>query len=179
MKILFLSDLHTTNFKYPTTDVDLVVLMGDIPWEEVKRIDELFTCEKIGILGNHDRLDTFDGLNITNIHDNVYTFNDFTFAGFGGCPYYNGRDGQYTEDDVRYLTDNIGKVDFFIAHSNPKYGNLEDKRVSHQGFQAFNDYIHEKKPQYFLHGHIHKSFELKIEETNVVSVYPYFLLTIK
>ena len=90
MKLLVLSDFHGAG-TMPEATPDLVILLGDIDYYEIRKIDEKYTCPKLGILGNHDGPDYFEGTNVVNLHKQVVEVSGLTFAGFEGCPRYNTR----------------------------------------------------------------------------------------
>jgi predicted phosphodiesterase len=169
-KVLAFSDLHgETN--YPEAQPDLVVLMGDIPYWAVQDIDQKYACPKVGVLGNHDGPDYFDGTSVVNIHSSVRKVNGITIAGFGGCPRYNSKPhGQYTQEDAYQFVSQLVYVDLFIAHANIVYNpTITDK--ARIGFHAFNEYIERYQPLYFLHGHLHDPKRTSLGRTTIVSIH--------
>lgn len=176
MQILFLSDFHSVG-EIPNVQPDLVILLGDIDYYEIRKIDAYYTCPKLGVLGNHDGPDYFHGTSIIDLHKKIVEIEGMVFAGYEGSPTYNRRKYlQYTEEEVSYFTRELKQVDFFIAHSNPS---LQEEHLfddAHRGFKEFTNYIQRKSPAYFVHGHIHESKEYFLGETKVISVYPYHQL---
>ena len=173
MRILTLSDLHGY-VPIPEATPDLVILLGDIDYYQLQKIDEQFTCQKIGVLGNHDGLDFFQNTNILNLHRQTVEINGVTFAGFEGCPKYNRRTYlQYLEEETTDFMESCEKVDVFIAHSNPMLTFSMDLTDPHRGFASFTTYIEEKQPSYFIHGHIHEPSKTKLGNTNLICVYPH------
>jgi Icc-related predicted phosphoesterase len=152
---------------------DFVLLLGDIDSKGVQRIDKAYDCPKYGVLGNHDVPSTFSNSSVMNIHGKVVEHNGLKIAGFGGCPRYNRKSGQYTEEEARQFIETLGVVDIFIAHANPMWTFNDDPTDPHRGFQAFAEYIYEKKPVYFLHGHLHSNETYMVGRTMVCCVYPY------
>lgn len=178
MKLLVLSDFHGVGV-LPEENPDVVVLLGDIEYAEIRKIDARYTCPKIGVLGNHDGPDYLVGTNIINLHERTVEIGGLTFAGFEGCPRYNRRNYlQYWEDEVASFTDALPTVDVFIAHSNPAVDTVYDETDPHRGFRAFTTYIQEKKPTYFIHGHVHTDKQYTMGETSVLSVYPHAVLVL-
>lgn len=178
MKILCLSDFHGAG-SVPDEQPDLVILLGDIDYYEIRKIDAAYDCPKVGVLGNHDGPDYFEGTNVINLHQEVMEINGVTFAGFEGCPRYNKRGFlQYWEDEVQDFMDSLKKVDVFIAHSNPAYIEIEDTTDPHRGFMAFTNYMKTKCPHLFVHGHIHEQKQYTVGDTTVYSVYPHVVITI-
>lgn len=162
----------------PEGNPDLVILLGDIYYRDALEIDNKYNCEKIGVYGNHDVQNEWSETSIKLIHEEVYEYGDFKFAGFGGCPRYNRKPNQYTEEQCSLFMSGLDKVDVFIAHSNPVYTPSSDDWDAHRGFCAFNEYIDSRQPKYFLHGHIHNPFVRNFRETTVYSVYPFLELNL-
>lgn len=175
MRILALSDTHGV-IEIPEGNFDLVLLLGDIEYGELRKIDQMFSCPKVGVLGNHDAPDYFNGTSIINVHSQVLDILGLKIAGFEGVPRYNKRTYlQYEEIDAFLFTTSIPKVDIFIAHANPMWDTSVADNDPHRGFLAYADYIEQMQPKYFLHGHIHQEKKYKIENTNVISVYPFLM----
>ncbi len=70
-----------------------------------------------------------------------------------------------------------------LSHTPPQ-GLHEDGSSYHEGFNCFHEFIRLVKPILWLHGHIHlQSFTqmqtTRIEETLVVNVYEFKVMTIK
>lgn len=179
MKILCISDWHGHDVALPEVDVDLVVVLGDMHWRQVAKLDRQFDCPKLGLLGNHDRWDTYNRTNFIDLHKQVVTINGHTFAGFNGAPRYNAKDTpQYEDSECRDFCEEIPAVDCFFAHSNPMLDENVDKTDSHRGFLAFSEYIVNKQPRFFIHGHLHDPTEETFDGTTIICVYPYKVLTI-
>lgn len=174
MKLLVFSDLHQFNYPIPEIYPDMVLFLGDIPWQEVKRIDEYYSCPKFGVLGNHDVFDTYNGTNVEHVHAKTIVYKGLTLAGLDGCIRYNEKNTpQFTEDEANQLVSPLPKADLFLSHSNPKWFSVD--RASHSGFQCLTSYILQMKPLYLLHGHLHQPYEINIDATTVVSVYPHLV----
>jgi len=179
MKLLFLADWHNQMYDLPNEDIDVLLVLGDFKWQTVEWLDRTYTCTKIGLLGNHDKMDTYRNTSFTHLHNQTIQIGGYVFAGFDGCPRYNTRKGpQYEEKDVHNFTKELQNVDFFLAHANPKFEENNDITDAHRGFEAFTSYIHKENPLYFVHGHNHENKHTKIGFTDVVCVYPTYLLTI-
>lgn len=172
LKVLCFSDFHQNQVHLPIHNPDLIILLGDIYWRDVALIDRAYSCPKIGVLGNHDRRDTFKGTDIQNIHEKCVEIGGRTFSGFEGSPRYTNKDlPQYTESQARRWMGACPRVDVFIAHSNPTNVWRSGEDITHRGFQCFSDYILEKEPKWFLHGHLHEEYSVKIEGTTIHSIY--------
>jgi uncharacterized protein len=179
MRILAFADVPNGGFVLPDEQPDLVLLLGDIFYRNVLRIDRKYQCPKVGVLGNHDKAHFFDDTDVINVHRKIVKVNGLTIAGFEGSPKYNNKPfGQHLEIEAEQFVANIyrKKIDIFLAHSNPVYPHTDQD--SHRGFQAFNDLFDYGTVRYFFHGHIHEPFETTINQTRVFSVYPYLSLDI-
>lgn len=179
MKILFLSDWHNKKYEIKNNQIDLLITLGDFDWRTIEELDKTYSCKKIGLLGNHDKKDTYRGTGFQRLHKEKIEFEGIKIAGFDGCPRYNTREiGQYEEKEVEGFIKDIGYVDIFIAHANPMLIENENNTDAHRGFKSFTDYIIKEKPKFFVHGHNHNDIKTKLIKTEIISVYPSFLLNI-
>ena len=170
--ILAIADIHVNQIDVPDCNPDVVLFLGDIPFQMVEKLDKLYSCPKLGVLGNHDGPDYLDGTSILNIYAQVVEVAGLRFAGFGGAPRYNGKShGQYTEDEARAFADGLEYVDVFLAHANPQWVADASQDPVDAGFQALAEYINRAQPAHFFHGHIHERYEKQVHGTMVHSVY--------
>jgi Icc-related predicted phosphoesterase len=50
-----------------------------------------------------------------------------------------------------------GGVDILVTHAPPRHiHDAED--LCHRGFESFNRLIHKRRPEFLIHGHMHKPF---------------------
>ena len=73
-------------------------------------------------------------------------------------------------------------LDVLVTHS-PPFGVHDRQDRAHLGFKVYHRLIHTFRPRYLLHGHIHVYRQdtprvTEVEDTTVVNVYPYRLLSI-
>ena len=171
--ILAVADIHGRSMDLPDWNPDVVLLLGDIPFQMVEKLDKLYSCPKLGVLGNHDGPDYLEGTSILNVHGQIVEGEGLRFAGFGGAPRYNSKPyGQYTEDEARAFVDDLGYVDVFLAHANPQWvSDVSQDDVAHAGFQAFASYINQAQPAHFFHGHLHERYDKQVRGTTVHAVY--------
>ena len=175
MKVLIFSDVPSSGFELPELEPDLVILLGDIFYRNVLRIDRKYQCSKVGVLGNHDKAYYFDDTNIVNVHKQLISLNGLKIAGFQGSPIYNDKPfGQHTDVEAESFIKSIDEetIDLFLAHSNPVYNDTVNDNA-HRGFKAFNRLIQNNKVSYFLHGHLHDPFQIKERDTSIISIYPF------
>lgn len=173
LKVLIYTDIHSSELELMEDEYDAIFLLGDIDWRDVKRIDAHYQCPKFGVLGNHDKMDTFIGTSVIDMHQNIEEFKGFTLAGFSGSPRYNGKEraAQFEEEEVATFVDCLKQVDIFLAHSNPSFSYSSDKTDGHRGFVAYGDLIAENRVKYFLHGHLHLDGLEVHGNTEICSVY--------
>lgn len=153
---------------------ELIVTLGDLDIFDLHGLDSITEIPKIGVYGNHCSGNYFSSFDIENMHLKTKNINGIVFGGFeGSIRYKKGNAPMYTDEEATLLLKNFPYVDVMIAHSPPK-GLHDQDDVAHQGLQALRDYIDEKQPKYFLHGHTYVSSSIKedlLGTTKVVHVY--------
>ena len=55
----------------------------------------------------------------------------------------------------------MGGVDVLLTHA-PARGLNDGDDLPHRGFECFNTFLDEWQPQWFVHGHIHLSYNCKL-----------------
>lgn len=78
------------------------------------------------------------------------------------------------QEEAKEMLKDFPVVDISLAHSPPYKINDEPNSPSHQGLIAIRKYIEDKRPKYFLHGHIYPTEENIVEkycDTNIIYVY--------
>ncbi len=156
--------------------VKLICTLGDLDFFALKELAEITNIPKIGVYGNHDSGKYFESLGIINIHLKTFEFENLVFGGFeGSVRYKNSQEAiMYTQEEAFELLKDFPSVDVMIAHS-PPYGiNDKPEELTHQGFKALREYIQQKKPKYFLHGHTdvnERNAITKFGETTIIYVY--------
>lgn len=169
---------------------DLIISCGDLHREYLEFLVTMARCPLIYVRGNHD--DAYmekppEGC--ICIEDTIYTYKGVRFLGLGGSMRYRP-DGQnmYTEMAMRNRTLKLlpkilwnGGFDVLVAHAPARnYGDFETQ--THRGFECFVKLIEYFKPAYFIHGHIHLNYgmklpkERKLGETNIVNAYEFSIL---
>jgi len=156
--------------------VELVCTLGDLDGFSLQELKQVKDIPKIGVYGNHCSGNYFDSLGIVNLHLKTFEHKGLVFGGFEGSIRYkeSAYAKMYTQEEAKKLLTNFSTVDVMLAHS-PPYGiNDEPDSSSHQGFMALKEYIEEKKPNFFLHGHTYPTAEnliRKYQDTNIIYVY--------
>ena len=171
LKVLLISDTHG-ECSVEGVRPDVVFILGDLDYYEIKKIDQAYDCPKFGVLGNHDTPHDFQDTEIQNLHGRVVLWNGLRIGGIEGCPRYNNRKYlQYTDDEVEELLEQMGEMDIVLSHSNPMHYLTNDRTDAHRGFLALKQYIREKKPQYVFHGHLHEPSVKKLGDTVIQCIY--------
>ncbi|MDD4290143.1 MAG: metallophosphoesterase [Patescibacteria group bacterium] len=155
--------------------IDLICTLGDLNYSLLKELENIKNIPKIGVYGNHCSGKYFDSLNIINLHLATFEHKSLIFGGFEGSLKYKKSDHpMYSQKEAQELLKDFPYVDVFIAHS-PAFGiNDEAGDPTHEGLIALREYIEQKKPKYFLHGHTYPTKEnlvTKHEDTNIIYVY--------
>ena len=196
MKILTVSDVVDASL-YPRVDTtrfagtDLVLACGDLPPEYLSHLVGSLKVPLYYIRGNHDiRYETKPPLGAGSVNSKLVQFGGLRIMGFDGSHWYNGGPNQYTEWQMRITVLRMlpsilwrGGVDIIMTHAPPRsVHDAED--LCHRGFQVFRWLIRCFRPQYFIHGHIHKLFNdeseriTRVESTWVVNTYGFFQIEI-
>lgn len=188
MNVLTIADTHgeltreELREKIAEQSPDICFLLGDILYNDMKKICEIVPCFKLGICGNHEYRcfldnfpDVFDLDKSRYTHQNRDLNKYITFGGLSGSV-------KYTEDHTKYfisqkeatdVLDRLGPVDILLTHDKPCFRKPKDyfcaiHTDAHAGFYGIGKYILENKPKYVFHGHLHKSDITIIKKTTTV-----------
>ncbi|HBA97406.1 MAG TPA: metallophosphoesterase [Lachnospiraceae bacterium] len=170
LKILFISDepvpvlwdyFDSTRLE----GIDMVISCGDLPPQYLSFLATFFTGPVLYVHGNHDECYIStppDGC--TCIDGCVYEFEGVRIAGLGGCMKYRKGNFQYTEKQMFMRTIRLylkiflhRGLDIFVAHA-PAYGLNDGQDLPHRGFRCFHYLFKRFHPKYFVHGHMHFSY---------------------
>ncbi|MBF0467860.1 MAG: metallophosphoesterase [Desulfamplus sp.] len=196
MKILSISDvvvpsLYTEFDKELFTGVDLVLSCGDLPPEYLSFILHSLGVPLYYVRGNHDiRYDLKPPMGCTDIHGRIVKFNNIKIMGLDGSRWYNGGMNQYTEVQMQKIIRGMKfsiwwnrGIDIVMTHAPPRHiHDAED--LCHRGFRSFCKVIDKYRPDYFIHGHIHKHFTspkervTTVNTTKVINTYGYHIIEI-
>lgn len=172
-------------------DISLILSCGDLPPEYLASLVDTLKAPLFYVLGNHDiRYAARQPHGCLNLHRRLVTFGRLNFLGLEGSMWYNGGPYQYTENEMRRLIRRLrttiwwrGGVDVMITHAPPR-GIHDEEDLCHQGFESFRWLINKYKPQYFIHGHIHKNFAAaaerisQVDATTVINTYGHHIFAI-
>lgn len=174
MNILVLADEESKYLwdyfeKSKLDGVDLIISCGDL---NPQYLSFLATFAKVPILyvhGNHDAIyETTPPDGCICIDDDLYVYNGIRILGLGGSQCYNFGAYQYSEKEMRSRIFKLrrklrkyGGFDILVTHA-PALELNDGEDLPHKGFQAFRDLLDQYKPKYFLHGHVHLTYNLSL-----------------
>ena len=155
MKILAISDTPSKAlWDYCTKErlagIDLILSCGDLPKKYLEYLTNFTAAPILYVHGNHD--------------------GSYRQGEPGGCIRYNKDPEayQYTEREMRrrvrklwFKAHRAGGIDLLLTHS-PASGINDGFDKAHKGFVCFNDLLEEYRPKWFVHGHIHLSYDAKL-----------------
>ncbi len=185
VKILFISDEPAPAlwdyFDSSRLDgIDLIISCGDLPPQYLSFLATFFKGRVLYVHGNHD--DCYVNTppeGCLSIEDRVYEFEGIRIAGLGGSMRYHHGKFQYSEWEMLVRTIVLQfqiyrhkGLDILVSHA-PAYGIGDGKDLPHMGFQCFHRLFRKFKPKYFVHGHMHLSynpFQKRVTEHQGVTV---------
>lgn len=155
-------------------NINLIITLGDLEYTQIAELDLITNIPKIGVYGNHCTPGYMEQLGIVDMHLKTLEVDGISFGGFEGSHRYKNYHfaKMYTQDEAVELMKDFPYVDVFIAHSPPAGINDEDD-PAHKGLIALRNYLDQKQPKYFFHGHTYPtpdSLVQKCNNTNVVYV---------
>jgi Icc-related predicted phosphoesterase len=198
MNILVLADEESKYLwdyfeKSKLDGVDLIISCGDL---NPQYLSFLATFAKVPILyvhGNHDAIyETTPPDGCICIDDDLYVYNGIRILGLGGSQCYNFGAYQYSEKEMRSRIFKLrrklrkyGGFDILVTHA-PALELNDGEDLPHKGFQAFRDLLDQYKPKYFLHGHVHLTYNWQQQRictyndtTTVINAYERYLFEYK
>ena len=197
VRILSVSDVIDPVL-YPRVDndrcgpIDLVLGCGDLPPEYLTHLAHAFDVPLFYVKGNHDiRFKANPPRGCRNIHERVVRFGGLKFMGLEGSMWYNDGPYQYTEKQMARMIRRMrpvawwrGGIDIVVTHAPPR-GIHDGADLCHRGFECFRRLIQKFRPDYLIHGHIHRHFEneadreTRIGGTAVINTYGHSILEIE
>lgn len=196
MKILAIADVESAYFwdhydRKKFADIDLILSAGDLDPDYLSFLVTLSHAPVLYVHGNHDEFyDEKPPEGCICIDDKIYNYNGIRIFGLGGSMKYRDGNYQYTQKQMRRrvqrrkfaLWYNRG-FDILLTHAPAK--NVNDSTdLAHQGFQTFCDLMEKYKPDYFIHGHVHKTYSNSFVrfdqymDTTVINAYEYCTFSI-
>ena len=170
MRILTVSDvpsaLYYDNYQPGCLDgFDLILSCGDLRRNYLEFLVTMARCPLIYVPGNHDDAFLKDPPEGCLCADGkVLVVDGVRILGLGGSYKYKPGQCMYTERQmarrVRHLALELRLhkgFDILLTHA-PARGLNDFDTLPHRGFACFNDLMDRYAPQYFVHGHIHRSY---------------------
>jgi len=181
IKILAVSDFVDKSLTQMIEDktlepVDLIISCGDLPPEHLSFLRDRLDAPLYFVKGNHDiRYSPSNPMGCKNIHAKVVRFKTLNIMGLEGSIWYNGGMNQYTDKEMKKIIFFMGLsiwrkggVNIVVTHAPPRH--IHDKEdPCHMGFDSFVTFIDKKKPDYLIHGHVHKEFKTQEERITQVN----------
>ena len=175
MKLLLVSDEESAflwDYYQPGVldGIDLILSCGDLKADYLSFLVTMGRAPLLYVHGNHDHnyvnhppegCDCIDG--------DLVTVKGLRIMGLGGSMMYSGGPHQYTEQQMerrirrmKWKLRRAGGVDIILTHAPARgWGDQEDP--AHRGFEAFLPLLDKYRPQYLIHGHVHKRYSSKME----------------
>lgn len=176
MKILAVSDVESRYFyDYYTPgkldEYDLIISCGDLSREYLEFLVTMARCPLLYVHGNHDEsYDERPPEGCICIEDTLYVHEGVRILGLGGSHRYRNGSHQYSERQmawrIRRLWYTLRKsegFDILVTHA-PARGINDFDSQTHRGFACFLKLLDRWQPRYFLHGHIHKNYGVRIPQ---------------
>ncbi len=196
MKILAVADEEAPRFyDYYTpgalAEFDLILACGDLHRSYLEFLVTMARCPVLYVHGNHDAsFDLQPPEGCQCIEDEIFCYRGVRILGLGGShryregPYlYTQRQMQWRVARLRYALWRNKGFDILLTHA-PAYQINDFDSPCHQGFVAFRDLLDKYHPRYFVHGHIHKNYGVKIPdvtpygETTIINACGYSIFDI-
>ena len=181
LKILAVSDFVDESLTKMVEDktlepVDLIISCGDLAPEYLSFLRNKLEKPLFYVKGNHDiRYTQSNLLGCENIHAKLVRFKTLNILGLEGSIWYSGGVNQYTDKQMDKILFRMwfslwkkGDVNIVVTHAPPR-GIHDGPDHCHTGFDSFLKFIDKRKPDYFIHGHIHKEFKNLEQRTTVVN----------
>lgn len=191
MKILAVADEEAQTFyDYYTPGkldpYDLILAAGDLNRSYLEFLVTMAHCPVLYVCGNHDEsFATQPPEGCICVDDQIYVYKGVRILGLGGSYRYRNGTYMFTEGQMRgrirklwfQLWRNKG-FDILLTHAPARHLNDLDN-LTHRGFECFNTLLDKYRPAFFVHGHIHKNYGIKIPQrqqrgdTTVINAFEY------
>ena len=189
MKILAVSDVASKcyyDFYTPgkLDEFDLILACGDLDRGYLDFLVSMAHCPLVYVRGNHDDIlieEPPEGC--VCAEDRIVVCNGVRILGLGGSYRYGDGENMFTEWQMRRriwkLLPKIWRrrgFDILLTHA-PAWQINDLDSLSHRGFQCFVKLLDKYRPKYFVHGHVHRNYGIKIPqktirgETTVINAY--------
>lgn len=169
--------------------IDLIISCGDMAPEYLTFLRNRLECPLFYVKGNHDiRYTQSNLLGCEDIHARVVSVGSLNILGLEGSMWYNGGPNQYTDKMMKKIIFWMGfqirrkrPIHMVVTHAPPR--NIHDgKDLCHMGFESFGRLMEKQRPDYLIHGHIHRSFNTfdkrvtRVLDTRVINTCGYTII---
>ena len=189
MNILAVSDVaakYYYDFYTPgkLDEFDLILACGDLAPGYLDFLVSMAHCPLVYVRGNHDdALIEVPPDGCVCAEDRIVVVKGVRILGLGGSYRYGNGENMFTERQMRRRIRRLWfsllwhrGFDILLTHAPAWHLNdLDD--LSHRGFQCFVKLLDKYRPKYFVHGHVHRNYGIKIPqktvrgETTVINAY--------
>ena len=169
-------------------EFDLILACGDLAPGYLDFLVSMANCPLVYVRGNHDDAlieEPPDGCICAE--DRIVVVKGVRILGLGGSYRYRDGENMFTEWQMRRrvwrlwfsLLRHRG-FDILLTHSPAWHFNDMDD-LSHRGFQCFVKLLDKYRPKYFVHGHVHRNYGVKIPqktlrgETTILNAYDHYV----
>lgn len=147
-------------------DVDLILSAGDLDPHYLSFLATFCHGPVLYVHGNHDdKYEQQPPEGCICIEDEIFYYKGIRIVGFGGSMRYNQGYNQYSEREMarrirkmRLKLAYYGGCDILLTHA-PARGLNDGSDRTHAGFECFRDFLDKYHPTYFVHSHIHPTYQ--------------------
>lgn len=190
MKILAVSDIESDRFyEYyrpgMLKEYDCIIACGDLKAEYLEFLVTMSGRPLFYVHGNHDEKYLREPEGCTCVDGRIVQFNGVRILGLGGSYCYRKGKYMYTEQQMKNRILRLKPsllwhkgFDILVTHAPARHLNDFDT-LPHRGFECFNDLLEKYHPKLFLHGHIHRNYNIGIpqrsqyQSTTVINAFEY------
>lgn len=197
MKILAIADVESKalwDYYHPDRlkDVDVIISCGDLDPHYLSFLATFFSGPVLYVHGNHDgSYEKTPPEGCISIEDRIYEYGGVRFLGLGGSVRYKPGSHQYTQMEMNLRIIRLWfqlKIhrgfDVLVTHA-PAYGLGDGADLPHAGFKGFRTLMEAYRPPFFVHGHVHLSYDplakriLRYHDTTIINAYEKYLFEVK
>lgn len=168
-------------------EYDLIISCGDLHRHYLEFLVTMAHCPVLYVHGNHDEdYDKYPPEGCECIEDKIYVYKGVRILGLGGSYKYREGTHMFSEGQMRWRIRKLWLqllrhkgVDILVTHAPAwKVNDLDD--LPHRGFKCFVDLLDKYAPKYFIHGHVHRNYGVKIPrvsrrgETTIINAFEYY-----
>lgn len=150
---------------------DLILSAGDLSARYLEFLVTMANCPLLYVRGNHDdSLIEHPPEGCICIENQIYNWNGIRIMGLGGSYRYRNGENMYTEWQMRkrilrkwFALRRSGGIDILLTHAPARHLN-DLETILHRGFVCFRELLERYQPRYFIHGHVHRNYEISIPQ---------------